>query len=72
MNDNITWTINGETVNIPRNVNMRARLNTNSIPEAALEGYAAGNSIIQLTLSHRGSFGFDAVMTTSLNSLIAE
>lgn len=68
MNDKITWTINGETVNTPKNVNMRARLNTNSIPEAALERYAASNSIIQLTLSHRGSFGFDAVMTVQLGS----
>lgn len=68
MNDKITWTINGETVSSTRDVNMRARLNTNNIPESVLEIYTAGNSIIQLSLSHNGSFGFDAVMTVALGS----
>ncbi|MCM1023521.1 MAG: hypothetical protein NC395_05615 [Prevotella sp.] len=68
MNNQITWTINGETVEKIRDINMRARLNTRNIPESVTEEYAAGNSIVQLTLSHSGSFGFDAVMTINLGT----
>lgn len=68
MNDKITWTINGETVEKIKDINMRARLNTKNIPESAVEAAANGNDAIQLSLSHSGSFGFDAVMTVTLGA----
>lgn len=68
MNDRITWTINGETVEKTNDVNMRARLNTNNIPDSVIETVSDGNSVVQLSLSHNGSFGFDAVMTVTLGT----
>lgn len=68
INDRITWTINGETVNSAKDVNMRARLNTKSIPQSAVEKISDGNSFVQLSLSHNGVFGFDAVMTVALGT----
>ena len=68
MSDKITWIINGETVEKATDVNMRARLNTNNIPDSVIEKVSGGNSVVQLSLSHSGSFGFDAVMTVALGT----
>lgn len=67
MNNMITWTVNGETVEKASDVNMKARLNTNGIPENVINEVSGGDAV-QLRLSHSGSFGFEAVMTVTLGT----
>ncbi|MBD5139035.1 MAG: hypothetical protein HDT24_06985 [Ruminococcus sp.] len=69
MNESITWTINGETVTKTSDVNMEAKLNTNNIPNKITEKLSESGKVVQVSLSHSGSFGFDAVMTVYLGTM---
>lgn len=64
----ITWTVNGETVTKATDVNMKAKLNTNNIPNKIIEALSENGDVVQVSLSHSGSFGFDAVMTVYLGT----
>ncbi|MDE6747037.1 MAG: hypothetical protein K2J72_10460, partial [Oscillospiraceae bacterium] len=69
LNGGITWTINGETVTKTSDVNMNAKLNTNNIPNKVVEKLSEDGNVVQVSLSHSGSFGFDAVMTVYLGTM---
>lgn len=68
MNDNITWTINGKSVEKSNDINMNVKLNTKNIPTNVISSVSDGNDVIQLSLSHDGSFGFNAVITVTLGT----
>ena len=68
MDGDITWTINGETVTKTSDVNMAAKFNTNNIPNKITEKLSENGKVVQVSLSHSGSFGFDAVMTVYLGT----
>ncbi|MDE6595184.1 MAG: hypothetical protein K2K44_04155, partial [Oscillospiraceae bacterium] len=69
MSGDITWTINGETVTKTSDANMAAKLNTNNIPAKVAEKLSEDGKVVQISLSHSGNFGFDAVMTVYLGTI---
>lgn len=77
MSDDITWSINGKSVTdqdfgeINLAVKARSTGKSGSIPNNALKSAAGTNPVVQFSLSHKGAFGFEAVMTKTLDQKYA-
>lgn len=57
-----SWTINGKdvTANNLKDINLKVTMNSNAIPQSAVEKTASGDQVIQISLAHDGAFGFQA------------
>ena len=66
MGNGITWTINGETVTEPKNVDMRVSKNVKRIPVEVIDNVTGDNFTMEISLAHNGKLGFEAMLTISL------
>ena len=68
MNDGITWTIDGSTINSENleDINLEVTVGSGHIPKDELETLIGNETFIELSLSHDGEFGFNAVLTVDL------
>lgn len=57
-----SWTINGKDVTADKlkDINLKVTMNSNEIPQNVIEKTADGDPVIQISLAHDGSFGFQA------------
>lgn len=69
MGDYVTWEIDIDSVNIETltDVDMGVTLGTENIPRELIAAILNGNKYIEFTLAHDGVFGFDPVLSISLN-----
>ncbi len=66
MGSGIIWTINGETVTEPKNVDMRVSKNVKRIPVDVIDNVTGDSFTMEISLAHNGEFGFEAMLTISL------
>lgn len=68
MGNGITWTINGEDVKDPKDVDLGFKKGENFIPIEIINNVTGEKETIQLSLNYDGEFGFEAIMTIPLGS----
>ncbi len=66
MGNGISWTINGDTVTEPKNVDLRVSKNVKRIPVDVIDNVTGDSFTTEISLAHNGEFGFEAMLTISL------
>ena len=66
MGSGIMWTINGETITTPKNIDMRVSKNVKRIPVDIIDNVTGDKFNTEISLAHNGEFGFEAMLTISL------
>lgn len=71
--DQCQWSIDPSTIteSLPDSVDLGVKLNTDAIPQAAVETVAAHRHSLQLSLAHDGAFGFNATLTVPVGTTYA-
>lgn len=65
----VTWTIKAGTISDDvKNVDINVDIKTNNIPKDSVNEVAHGNDSMQISLSHNGSFGFNAEVSIPVGS----
>ena len=73
MNEEVTWTINGSeiTSDTLTDIDFAVTVGSSEIPEEKLTELVEGEEkYVEMSLAHEGEFGFDAVLTISLENAI--
>ena len=68
MGNGNSWTINGESVEIPKSVDMGIRKGTSNIPASVLNTVTGERFTVQMSLKYDGEFGFFAELSVDLGS----
>ncbi|MGN1136122.1 MAG: hypothetical protein ACI4SF_07875 [Oscillospiraceae bacterium] len=68
MGDGITWTINGNDVTDPNDIDFGVDINTSDIPADVINNVTGEKNTIQISLKHNGEFGFTATLTIDLGA----
>lgn len=63
LNNGFVWSISGKDISEPKNISLGAKMNTDNIPDSAIDSISEGNKTIQFSLKYSGDFGF----TTSIS-----
>ena len=65
----VTWTIKAGTISDDvKNIDINVDIKTNNIPKDSVNEIAQGNDSMQISLSHNGSFGFNAEVSIPVGS----
>lgn len=68
MGNGNSWTINGESVEIAKSVDMGIRKGTSNIPASVLNTVTGERFTVQMSLKYDGEFGFFAELSVDLGS----
>lgn len=68
MGNGTSWTINGESVEIAKSVDMGIRKGTSNIPASVLNTVTGERFTVQMSLKYDGEFGFFAELSVDLGS----
>ncbi len=68
MGNSTSWTINGESVEIAKSVDMGIRKGTSNIPASVLNTVTGERFTVQMSLKYDGEFGFFAELSVDLGS----
>lgn len=68
MGNSTSWTINGESVEIAKSVDMGIRKGTSNIPASVLNTVTGERFTVQMSLKYDGEFGFFAELSVNLGS----
>ena len=68
MRNGTSWTINGESVEIAKSVDMGIRKGTSNIPASVLNTVTGERFTVQMSLKYDGEFGFFAELSVDLGS----
>lgn len=68
MGSGTSWTINGESVEIAKSVDMGIRKGTSNIPASVLNTVTGERFTVQMSLKYDGEFGFFAELSVDLGS----
>lgn len=69
MNDVVSWTVDGNSIvsDSLEDIDFAVTVGSSQIPEDKIEELTREEEYIELSLAHEGEFGFDAVLTVSLD-----
>ncbi len=70
MSETVTWTIDGNKMSSEplEDIDFAVTLGSSDIPKEKIKELLNGeNAYVELSLAHEGSFGFDAILTVSLD-----
>lgn len=68
MGNGTSWTINGESIEIAKSVDMGIRKGTSNIPASVLNTVTGERFTVQMSLKYDGEFGFFAELSVDLGS----